>query len=152
MKTVLIVLAVGLAAALLLALYVRHAPTDAARWHVDPKTAERPGKGGWLVRPEGGDATAGVWDLPPAEVLARFDALVRAHPRTEVLAGSVAEGRITYVSRSDFWQFPDYTTVEAVAVPGGSSLAVLGRLRFGQSDLGVNRARIQGWIDRIPDT
>ena len=74
--------------------------------------------------------------------MARIDAIARATPRTTVLAGSVAEGRITYVTRSRLWGFPDYTTVER----SGDRITLFGRLRFGRGDMGVNRARIEGWL------
>jgi len=46
-------------------------------------------------------------------------------------------------------QFPDYISVKAVAVPGGSALVVWSRARFGYGDFGVNRSRIEDWLDRI---
>ena len=65
--------------------------------------------------------------------------------RTEVLAGSPSEGRVTYITRSMWFGFPDYTTVQLE----DDGLEIYGRLRFGQSDQGVNRARVEGWLDRI---
>ncbi len=138
-----VVLAVVVAAA-----YVRLAPSDPARWHVDPAAAE-PGPGRFVVKPDGGDIAGPLLDMPPREALAAFDAVARATPRTRILAGSVGEGRITYVTRSALWGFPDYTTVEAVQAEGGSRLAIFARLRFGESDLGVNEARVRGWLDRL---
>jgi uncharacterized protein (DUF1499 family) len=61
------------------------------------------------------------------------------------LAGSVEEGRMTWVARSALWGFPDYITAEA----GPKGLAVWSRLRFGRSDLGVNRARLEDWLARL---
>jgi len=49
---------------------------------------------------------------------------------------------ITYVTRSRVFGFPDYTTVRQA----GPQLEIYGRLRFGRSDLGVNAARIDGWL------
>ena len=78
--------------------------------------------------------------------LASFDSAFRAEPRTEVLAGSIDEGRITYISRTRFWGFPDYTTVEL----RDGKLYILSRLRFGASDLGVNRNRLERVLGRLP--
>lgn len=136
---------VGVGLALAGAAWVRLAPSDPAVWHVDPKAAA-PGEGRFVVRPEGGDVAFPVSALSPAELLGRLDAVAMATPRTMRLAGSVDEGRITYVTRTKGLGFPDYTTVEAVEGPGGTSLAIFARLRFGKSDLGVNRARVEGWL------
>ncbi|MEM0935250.1 MAG: DUF1499 domain-containing protein [Pseudomonadota bacterium] len=132
-----------------LAAYVRLAPSDPATWHTDPGAAT-PGMGRYVVRPEGGDSAGPLVPLSPAEALAAFDAIVRATPRTEVLAGSVEEGRITYVTRSRLWGFPDYTTVAAEADGTGARLVLHARLRFGQSDMGVNAARVEAWLDLLP--
>ena len=85
----------------------------------------------------------------PDAVLATLQDLAISTPRTSVLAGSLAEGRITYVTRSRIWGFPDYTSVAVRPQAGDSALAILGRLRFGKSDFRVNRDRIQGWLQAI---
>ena len=130
--------------------WIRLAPSDPVRWHVDPLTAQRRAEGAWLVRPEGGNAASAVYPVEPRALLAAFDGVARAAPRTRVLAGSVEEGRITYVSRSRIMGFPDYITATALARPGGAALAVFSRLRFGRSDMGVNRARAERWLAEVP--
>lgn len=128
---------------------VRLAPSDPAAWHVDPASAE-PGPGRFVVKPEGGDTDGPLLPMPPREALAALDRVARATPRTQVLAGSVEEGRITYLTRSAIWGFPDYTTVEAVPAEGGSRLVIFARLRFGESDMGVNGRRVRAWLDALP--
>ena len=130
------------------AAYVRLAPSDPAVWHVDPSGAT-PGSGRFVVRPEGGDTDGPLLDMPPQEALAALDRIARDTPRTQVLAGTPEEGRITYVTRSALWGFPDYTTVEAVPADGGSRLVIFARLRFGDSDMGVNEARVRDWLERL---
>ena len=114
------------------ALWVRLAPSDPERWHV-PLTFDgnRDLEGGAMRILRG-----------QADRLADLDAIARATERTEVLAGTVEEGRITYVTRSQLWGFPDYTTVDA----GGGDLRLFARLRFGKGDMGVNKARLERWI------
>ncbi len=124
-----LVLAVALLA------FIRLAPSDPLRWHQMPGTiTNRDLEGGAMRRVEGD--------------LAAFDAIIRATPRTRVLAGSVAEGMVTYVTRSRVFGFPDYTTVRQA----DDMLEIYGRLRFGRSDLGVNAARIDGWLERLAET
>jgi uncharacterized protein (DUF1499 family) len=82
--------------------------------------------------------------------LAAVDRVAMAEPRTVRLAGSPDEGRITYVSRSRVFGFPDYTTVSAIADEGGTRLVIHARLRFGQSDMGANAARVGRWLAALP--
>ena len=139
---------IGVAVAL--SVFVRLAPSDPARWHVDPVAAADPGMGGvrYVPTPEGGPVP--VYDLPPEDLIAALDRFAMAQPRVTRLAGSAAEGRITYVVRSALWGFPDHVTVEALALgPDRATLAILSRLRYGGSDMGVNRARIDDWLGRF---
>ncbi|QIE41520.1 DUF1499 domain-containing protein [Meridianimarinicoccus aquatilis] len=138
-------------AALGFAVWVRIAPTDPAQWHVDPLTVSAPSFSGYyLMRPEGGQSTGPVFDMSPAELLAAFDRIALNTPHVERIAGSVDDGFVTYVARSDLWRFPDYISVRTVpAEDSGARLAVYSRLRFGSSDMGANRARLEDWIGQI---
>jgi uncharacterized protein (DUF1499 family) len=126
--------AAGLVVVLALALgvYVRIAPTEPARWHAMPDGITNRDYDGGAMRVVGAGENG----------LERLHEIILATPRTKVLAGSPGEGMITYVSRSRLFGFPDYTTVRAV----GPQIEIHGRLRFGKSDLGVNAARIDGWL------
>ena len=127
---VLLLLAVAAVAAGLA--YIRLAPSDPGIWHQP------------LHFDADEDLAGGVKRVVEAEpdALAQLDAVARATPRTQILAGSVAEGRITYVTRSAAFGFPDYTTVQQ----DGTTLWLYGRSRFGRSDLGVNKARVARWL------
>ena len=120
--------------------YVRLAPTSAAKWHKLPDVAE-PGD----VSEEGGFLTVRQITAPAAEVLAAVEQRALATPRTTLLKGSVEEGMMTFQTRSAVMGFPDHTTVAVQ----GDLLIMYGRLRFGRSDLGVNRARIAGWLETL---
>ena len=109
--------------------WVRMAPSDPARWHVSPPVARDTDRPAGVVRVVQGD-------------LAALDAIIAAEPRTRRLAGSVDEGRITYITRTALWGFPDYCTVERQ----NGSLVIWSRLRFGRSDIGVNKARVTRWL------
>jgi uncharacterized protein (DUF1499 family) len=138
-------LALGVLVALAaFALYVRLAPSDPARWHVAPVAEGKPGvvvvaglnRATLRLAPDRGT---------PAVLLARLDAVALATPRTMRLAGSVAEGRITWVTRSALWGFPDYTTAEASA----AGVVIEARSRFGTGDMGLNAARLRDWLSRL---
>lgn len=144
MKRVLWLLALVVVAA---GAWVRLAPSDPAVWHVDPVT-EAAADG--TVRAGMAEArVALVLPGTPEEALAQLDAIAVATPRTIRLAGSAVEGRITWVTRSALWGFPDYTTAAARAEGEGTRLDLFGRLRFGASDLGVNAARLADWVARL---
>jgi len=79
--------------------FVRLAPTEAAQWHVDPTDpALASGPGQALVRDDG-SLQSPVYEASPEEVLAAFDTIADATPRTRVVAGSVAEGQISSLCR-----------------------------------------------------
>ena len=141
-KTTGLLIGIAIIAGLGLIGYVRLAPTDAARWHVDPAAVgfEVPANGSvFCVRPDNafGPISGSVEDL-----LSALDGIVMATPRTRRVAGSAAEGRITWVTRSALMGYPDYITAQVMPGPG---LCILGRQRFGEADLGVNAARIGVW-------
>ncbi len=123
------------------ALYVRVAPSDPERWHLDPETAGAPEAGSFR--------TEVTLAAEPERALAAFQSIAMATPRTSLLAGDPDEGRLTFVTRSRIWGFPDYTTVSAEPAPEGARLVILARLRFGGGDLGVNRDRVEGWLERL---
>ncbi|MFN4131327.1 MAG: DUF1499 domain-containing protein, partial [Paracoccaceae bacterium] len=78
----------------------------------------------------------------PGDLLVRLDRAAMATPRTMRLAGSAQAGRISWVTRSALWGFPDITTAEVRE----DGLYVHARLRFGREDLGVNAKRLERWL------
>lgn len=128
-------------------LYVRFAPSDPARWHVVPSPAAM---ADCSVEQGTGDArTTCARPDAPAQLLARLDEIAMVTPRTTRLAGSPEEGRITWITRSRLWGFPDYITAEATPDGTGTRLTVYARLRFGSSDMGVNAARLRDWLSGL---
>ena len=112
--------------------WIRLAPDDVARWHQLPDVvADR-------------DMENGVMRVVPGD-LDDLDRIIQTEPRTHVLAGSVGEGMITYVTRSAAFGFPDYTTV----AQRGEDLALYARSRYGKSDMGVNKARVDRWLGAL---
>ncbi len=124
-------------------IYVRTAPHDSTALHVPPPMDAAPD--GPVIKASGG-VFVQVYDVPPADILETFNTVALATKRTRILAGSINEGMITYVTRSRILGFPDYTTVQAVAEGQGSRVTIYARLRFGQSDFGVNSTRVRGWL------
>ena len=125
-------------------IWVRVAPVDAERVH-RPVGATAPGDEGR----DGGFTSVRRITASGPEVLAAIEEIAATTPRTRRVAGGVDEGRITYETRSRWIGFPDYTTAEIVEGADGTLLVLHARLRFGRSDLGVNRARVESWLDRL---
>lgn len=130
-------------ALLALLAYVRLAPVEAARWHAaaeGQKMGKTQGANSFIWRaPVQGDGT---------DIFARLDEVIRATPRTEQIAGSLAEGQVSYVTRTRLMGYPDFTTI-GIYGDDPRYLEVYGRSRFGRSDLGVNAKRINGWLSQI---
>lgn len=132
MNRVLMTLWIFLCLAVVAVGYVRLAPSNPEKWHV-PLTFETDAdfkKGARRVID--GDQTE----------FDRLDQIIRNGPRTKLLAGSIDDGRLTYVVRTKVFGFPDYTTIERV----DGQIRILSRLRFGSSDGGLNRARVERWL------
>tara|TARA_R110002074_G_scaffold48047_9_gene123076 strand:- start:1914 stop:2378 length:465 start_codon:yes stop_codon:yes gene_type:complete len=136
-----IVLIIGVA----LLAYIRLAPSDPAVWHKQAYPSglgEHVSSGGYVWR----EAIAG----DGKDQLRSLDRIVMDTPRTTLLAGSVDEKQITYVTRSAVMGFPDYTTIGVyqglIEDSDQRYLEINGRLRFGKSDLGVNAKRVKGWL------
>lgn len=145
-KLALIVL-VGLT--LVMLAFIRLAPSDPARWHEDPRLVTRSASpNSHLIRMVGGDAMPQVFADTPAGLAQRVHDVALADGAT-LLAGSVASGHMTFLSRSRVMGFPDYTSVLIEAAGDGAMLLGYARARFGHSDLGVNRARLERWLGAL---
>ncbi|WP_027243735.1 DUF1499 domain-containing protein [Leisingera daeponensis] len=112
--------------------FIRLAPSDPLDWNTQPEfTEDKEFRGGvFRVVRTGPDG------------LERFHRIASHAPRTSVLAGGPNDGMVTYITRTQVLGFPDYTT----AAQDGDLLKVYARLRFGRSDLGANKERINGWL------
>jgi hypothetical protein len=124
------------------AFYVRLAPVDAARWHVDPQTVTPPTTPNYMLL--AGNRAVSI-DAPALSVAGRLQAVAEAEGGT-LIAGSLGEGFATYVVRSRLMGFPDYVSLRLVPEGEATRLHVFSRSAYGRSDLGVNTARVQRWL------
>lgn len=137
------------------AVFMRTIGDDAAIWHVDPAVVERTGRpNDYLAAPDAAtkaepDRVLTLRSQPAGDLLFLFDSVVRPSPRVSVLAGSVQDGHITYVQRSMALGFPDYITVKTIERDGEAGLIVWSRSRYGYSDMGVNKSRVDTWLNQI---
>ncbi len=126
--------------------YVRLAPSRAEDWVIDDTSnapGDYPSAGGFMaVRDVEGDGSAFARE---------FEQTVLALPRTRKLGRS--DGQDVYVSRSKLWGFPDYITFALTPgeTPAQTRAVIYSRLRFGQSDMGVNQKRVKQILTGIGD-
>lgn len=125
-------LVAALTVVVMLGFYVRRAPVplilDVPRVEADTATS-----GGFTaVRPFDGDAE---------DLIARIMQIALATPRTQKLS----DNPLQFVTRSRVIGFPDVTAVDV----HGGVLIIHAHSVYGQSDLGVNKARILDWLDRL---
>jgi hypothetical protein len=142
-----LILGLGVLALLGFAAWVRLAPSDPAVWHVDPGTVTERGPRNSFLLAVGGDAAPLELPLPPDQVAVRLESIALATPRTVRLAGQ--GDFVTYVTRSAAFGFPDYTSIRIRPTATGSQVLIFARSRFGDGDLGVNRARVENWIAKL---
>ena len=121
----------------------------------DFESLERPGSpNDFLMTPPGFDS-ASPDELSP-EFTVAADLLVQEllhiiakMPRTRLVKRE-AGNRLQFEQRSGLFLFPDFFTIQVIALPGNNStLAAYSGSVFGHSDLGVNRRRIEGIVEKL---
>lgn len=118
-----------------MAIYIRTAPIDTDHWHQPIHSeVDNTMKGG------------AIRILPNSQgAFAALNGALKSLERTEVIAGSADSGHVTYVTRSKWIGFPDYTTLEQ----SENNIKMYARLRFGRRDMGVNAARLRKLMSSI---
>lgn len=141
-----------LIAGIALLAYIRLAPSDPTQWHVAVATpdAATPGPCADHIKPvpKGARATC-LLPSNPQDTLKKLEAIALTSMRTQHLAGSADQGRITWVARSFLMGYPDYVTAETSQTPEGTRLDIFSRQRFGSEDMGVNAARLRDWLSQL---
>jgi uncharacterized protein (DUF1499 family) len=99
--------------------------------------------------PSRADRPAPRFAVGPDAVIAAWDGLVRAEPRTVVESFDVTCRRHHAVQRSRIFRFPDDVYAEARADGAGTRLLLYSAARWGKGDLGVNRRRLERWLAQL---
>lgn len=93
---------------------------------------------------------APVFDTPAAALRDAWTKVVAAQPRTKLLESDAEHLADEYVQRSAIFRYPDFVSVRFVDLAeGGSTVAIYSRSKYGYSDLGVNKKRIDEWLDQL---
>ncbi len=136
---ILIVLAVLTVAA---SAFVRFASITPSDWHVDPEEVTPPTSPNFALL--AGTEAISV-DAPALALAGRLQTIAEADG-AQVIAGSLAEGFVTYVIRTRLMGYPDFVTLKLVPEGETTRMHIFSRARYGESDLGVNTARVQRWL------
>jgi hypothetical protein len=123
---------------------------------IDFATLERgPHANQYLLCPKGmcsaeTDGEAPVFDVPVEQLQVAWDEMLAEQPRLQVLRRDVTNVQIDYVQRTRLLRFPDLVTVRFVPIDDThSTVAIYSRSVYGQSDMGVNRIRVEEWLARV---
>jgi uncharacterized protein (DUF1499 family) len=96
------------------------------------------------------DAISPVYNVADTVLKKAWFAMMAEQPRTVQVGNSPDASQYDFVQRSKVFRFPDTITVKFIALPTNqSTLAIYSRSHYGHSDLGVNRKRIEGWLNRL---
>jgi uncharacterized protein (DUF1499 family) len=94
--------------------------------------------------------------LPPAFALSAMDLrlafrkVIASEDRVVLVEATDQDMSERYIQRSKLMGFPDTIVVRFFERPGGqSTLALYSRSQLGEGDLGVNRARIERWLEKL---
>lgn len=138
MKWVLIGLGVLAVLAIAGLIFVRTASHDPARWHVDPATVTEVDSMNQYRRSE-------VLPASPDDVAAALSDVLDG----EVLAGDLDVGFATFVIRTPLVGYPDYVSVRVAAEDDQTKVTIFSRSRFGRSDMGANKARVDAMFLKL---
>jgi hypothetical protein len=111
---------------------------------------------GFLACPSGycraGEAMPSpIFEMSWAHLRDAWGRMIAAEPRVIEVAEDVPSRRSVYVAHTAVLGFPDVVTVEFVALGSHrSSIALYSRSRYGRSDFGTNRRRIERWLLQLP--
>jgi len=93
------------------------------------------------------DMTSPVYALPPHALRDAFRRALEGEKRLARVAENEVALTARYVQRTALLGFPDTIVVRFVAMgPERSSIAFYSRSKFGYSDLGANKARLERWL------
>lgn len=90
------------------------------------------------------------YPVPPETLFAMIRSVASRQPRTFLAALYVDLLQAHYVARTPLLNFPDLVLAQVrQAGPNRSQLILYSRSVYGHSDLGVNRRRLETWLEAL---
>jgi uncharacterized protein (DUF1499 family) len=96
------------------------------------------------------DIATPAYPVPAARLYQLVMDVALAQPRTFLASTDPAARQAHFVTRSAWLNFPDLVTAQVGELgPDASALTLYSRSVYGYSDLGVNRQRLNAWLDAL---
>lgn len=128
--------------------------SDPAR-SVNFKTLQLPSTPNYyLVCPQGycqsASQVSSTYRLSAAKLASQFVHWIQQQPRVRLVASDLATMQYTFIQRSKIFRFPDYIYLQFIPLSDETAtLAIYSRSKYGYSDMGVNRKRVQSWLRHL---
>jgi uncharacterized protein (DUF1499 family) len=95
-------------------------------------------------------AASPVFDASLEELRLAWFRVIDRQPRVTLLLSDANEEQYEYQVLTAVIHFPDAVTVRLLpANEGRSTIAIYSRSHYGYGDLGVNRGRVQAWLEEL---
>lgn len=91
-----------------------------------------------------------VYTIPAERLREKLRTAALKEPRVQELRSDPEPNRLRFVQRSALLRYPD--VIDVLVVPhgnGASTLAIWSRSLVGRRDFGVNRARVERWLEAL---
>jgi uncharacterized protein (DUF1499 family) len=96
------------------------------------------------------DLASPTFAVDPSLLRDRWLEMTSAEPRVRLVGSDKNRQHFVFIQHSYFFQFPDIINVEFLPTANGrSTLALMSRSRYGESDFGVNAARVGAWVAKL---
>ena len=96
------------------------------------------------------DIESPIYPVSAQDLRPEFARVLQTEPRVTLVSADDATLTSRYIQRSAWFGFPDTIVVRFLDLPDGrSTLAIYSRSRFGESDFGVNRTRLERWLKKL---
>ncbi len=91
-----------------------------------------------------------VYDLSAGELNEKIRQFVTQKPRITVVNTAAENQQLHFIQRSRLFAFPDLITIQVLDHGDGqSTLAIYSRAVYGRKDFGVNKSRIDRWLEQF---
>lgn len=123
---------------------------------IDFKTLKTPTRPNWyLVCPK--DLCEGkqqqvspVFKISLQQLQTAWTHLIAKQPRVTKIASNIDNTQMTYIQRSRIMHYPDTINIRLIAInPNESTIAIYSASHYGYSDMGVNKHRVQSWLNQL---
>jgi len=96
------------------------------------------------------DVVPPLFSVSASDLQLVFSKVIESEERVTKVAASAPDKTERYIQRSRLMGFPDTIVVRFLERPEGrSTLALYSRSQLGRGDFGVNRARIERWLEKL---